>query len=432
VWNGDYQPAWSSDYHNDENVQLMYWQALPGGLPELLLPLFDYHESRLADYRANARRVFGCDGIVLPIAQSTHGLIVPEGWANWTGAAGWIAQFYFLYWEYTLDREFLAGRALPFMREVARFYEDFLVEGPDGSLVFAPSLSPENSPPEAHGSMATINATMDVAIAREVLANLVAGNTAIGRDEEAAHWAALRGRLPAYQVNAHGALREWLWPGLGDQPNHRHHSHLYPLFPGFEIDPHDGGSLLAAAHRAALDRFSSDLEMQTSWSLAHLAAILARLGEGDKALECLELVARHCLRDNLLTVVNDWRGQGVTMWWGPGASPPTQLDANCGITAAVLEMLCYSRPGFIAVLPGLPSTWTRGSARGIRCKGRVTVDLDWDFGSNATRIRLATSEEQTVSLRLPADLDVEPGDPDGPADASGRLTLRLRRACPGP
>ena len=320
VWNGDYEPAWSSDYHNDENVQLTYWQALPGGLPELLLPLFDYHENRLGDYRANARRVFGCGGIVIPIAQSTHGLMYPERWANWTGAAGWIAQFYSLYWEYTRDREFLAGRALPFMREVARFYEDFMIEGPDGSLMFAPSLSPENSPPAAQGSMVTINATMDVAIAREVLANLVAGNTAIGHDDEAAHWAALLGRLPPYQVGARGALREWIWPGLEDQPNHRHHSHLYPLFPGYEIDPHEGSSLVAAAHRAALDRFYGDLETQTSWSLAHLAAILARLGEGDKALECIELVARHCLRDNLLTVVNDWRGQGVTMFWGHGAS----------------------------------------------------------------------------------------------------------------
>lgn len=430
VWNGDYAPTWSSDYHNDENVQLTYWQALPGGLPEQLLPLFGYHESHLGDYRANASRVFGCGGIVIPIAQSTHGLMFPDRWANWTGAAGWIAQFYFLYWEYTRDRDFLVRRALPFMREVARFYEDFLIQGPDGALMFNPSLSPENSPSGAQGSMATINATMDVAIAREVLANLVAGNTVTGQDDEAAHWAALLGRLPSYQVNAHSALREWMWPGLADQPNHRHHSHLYPLFPGYEIDPYEDSALVVAAHQAALDRFHGNLETQTSWSLAHLAAILARLGEGDKALDCLELVARHCLRDNLLTVVNDWRGQGVTMFWGLGVSPPTNVDANCGVTAAVLEMLCYSRLGVISVLPGLPSTWTRGSARGIRCKGGVTVDLDWDFDANATLIRLEATEDQAVSLRLPTYLAVESGGFDEPSDRSRRPTLQLYRGVP--
>ena len=190
-------------------------------------------------------------------------------------------------------------------------------------------------------------------------------------------------------------------------------AHLSPLPIGLRSTDSDG-----------------DLETQTSWSLAHLAAILARLGEGDKALECIELVARHCLRDNLLTVINDWRGQGVTMFWGHGASPPTNIDANCGITAAVLEMLCYSRLGVISVFPALPTSWTRGSARGIRCKGGVSIDLDWDFGSNAARIRLESTEEQTVALRLPEYLSLEPGGLDEPPDRRERPTLRLEPGVP--
>ena len=39
-------------------------------------------------------------------------------------------------------------------------------------------------------------------------------------------------RLPAYQTNADGAMREWLWPGLEDNYHHRHQSHIYPVFPG--------------------------------------------------------------------------------------------------------------------------------------------------------------------------------------------------------
>ena len=118
------------------------------------------------------------------------------------------------------------------------------------------------------------------------------------------------------------------------------------------------------------------------------------------------------------------------MFWGQGESPPTNIDANCGITAAVLEMLCYSRPGFVAVLPGLPTAWTRGSARGIRCRGGVTVDLDWDFGSNVTSIRLEAIEGQTVSLRLPECLRAEARGLDEPPDESGRPTLRLQPGVP--
>jgi hypothetical protein len=118
------------------------------------------------------------------------------------------------------------------------------------------------------------------------------------------------------------------------------------------------------------------------------------------------------------------------MFWGHGASPPTNIDANCGITAAVLEMLCYSRPGLISVLPGLPSGWTRGQARGIRCKGGVSVDLDWDFGSNATRIRLEAAEAQKVLLRLPEYLSFETCGDEPPDMRGRRQTLRLERGVP--
>ena len=123
--------------------------------------------------------------------------------------------------------------------------------------------------------MVVVNATMDVAIAREVLMNLVAGNTEVGREDEAAHWAALLARLPAYQLDPDGALREWMWPGLEDQPNHRHLSHLYPLFPGYEIDPYDDSPLVAAARRAALtdSRATSRRRRAGRWHISRRSSL---------------------------------------------------------------------------------------------------------------------------------------------------------------
>src|ERR1039458_2245218 len=77
IWNGDYTPAWSSDYTLDENVQMMHWAVLPGNLPELMEPYFRLFESTVEDWRTNARRFFGCRGIYAPLRQSDHGLL-PE------------------------------------------------------------------------------------------------------------------------------------------------------------------------------------------------------------------------------------------------------------------------------------------------------------------------------------------------------------------
>lgn len=204
IWNGDYAPAWNCDIHTDENVQMNYWPALPGALAETAIPLFDYFEGYLDDFRENARNKYGCRGIQVPLAMTTHGTVTPHGYANWTAGAGWIAQHFYDYYLFTGDQEFLKNRAVPWLKEVALFYEDFLVEGENGELVFNPSLSPENRPGNGN-SLLTINATMDVAVCREVLSNLCDACEKLGVEADAVvRWRSMLQRLPDYIVNDDG------------------------------------------------------------------------------------------------------------------------------------------------------------------------------------------------------------------------------------
>lgn len=397
VWNGNYFPAWSSDYHNDENVQMCYWQALPGNMAETLLPYVAYYEGCLADWRDNARKVYGCRGVLAPIAQATDGRLHGGGWMNWTAGAGWIAQLIFDYWAFTGDRAFLREHVVPFLKEVAVFYEDFLTEGADGRYLFAPSLSPENVPDVPNRSIVVVNAAMDAAVAREVLGNLCAACEALGIEAEGvARWRAMAVKLPAYMVNAEGALKEWLHADLRDNYQHRHVSHLYAVFPGTAINLEDTPDLYAAARRAVEKRLVVGLQSQTGWSFAHMACIYARLGEGERALECLELIVRACTGPNLLTYHNDWRGQGLSMFWGHGGQPPFQIDANMGFSAAMQEMLVQSRPGFVALLPALPKAWRRGSVTGLLARGGIEVSVRWKGKGLVAELRARTTQRVMV------------------------------------
>ena len=398
IWNGNYVPAWWSDFHNDENVQMCYWQALAGHMDEVLLPYVDFYESRLADWRENARKIYGCRGVLAPISESTDGRLFPGAWINWTAGAGWISQLVYDYWLFTGDRKFLRDRVIPFLREVASFYEDFLVEGPDGKLLFAPSLSPENAPDIPGRSIVTVNAAMDVAVAREVLGNLCTACGALGIEKDAvARWRRMLAKLPPYAVNGDGALKEWLHPDLKDNYHHRHLSHIYPVFPGYEINLEDTPGLFKAARVAVEKRLVVGLQSQTGWSFAHMACIYARLGEGDRALECLELILRACTGPNLFTYHNDWRGQGLSTFWGHEKPPPFQIDANMGFTAAVQEMLLNSRPGFIALLPALPAKWKKGRISGMMARGGIEVTLQWGGGQAKASMRSRT--DQAVVIR---------------------------------
>jgi alpha-L-fucosidase 2 len=402
VWNGDVLPAWSSDYTQDENVQMMHWQVLPGNLPELMEPYFRYFESTLKDWRTNARRFFGCRGVLAPLRQSDNGLL-PENmpYLMFTAGAGWLAQPFYDYWLFTGDRTFLRDRAVPFLKQVALFYEDFLYPAADGTLTVCPSMSPENVPDVPGATLVAINPTMDVAVCREVLTNLCRACRELGIEPAGVRrWEGILRRLPAYAVNEDGAMKEWLRPELKDNYRHRHLSHIYPLFPGNEISRESNPALFEACRIAVRKRLVIGIKSQTGWSLAHMANIYARLEEGDKALECLDLIARACTGPNLWTYHNDWRKQGITM--DTNGLPPFQMDANLGLSAAVLEMLAFSVPGLVKLLPALPARWQRGRVSGLACRGQVELAVEWDVPARALRAWLKSAVAQTLTLRAPA------------------------------
>ena len=187
LWCGEYNALWAFHMVN-LNLQMIYWQALSGNMPELLHPVFDYMDGKLEDFRTNAKQLFGCRGIFVPAPTTPEsGLlkIVYPHIIHWISGAGWIAQFYVKYYQYTLDEGFLRRRALPFLYETALFYEDYFMIGEDGFIIISPSVSPENTPRnyvkesnldgyESGGVMeTTMNATMDYAVAKEVLTSLV-------------------------------------------------------------------------------------------------------------------------------------------------------------------------------------------------------------------------------------------------------------------
>ncbi|HUW18166.1 MAG TPA: glycoside hydrolase family 95 protein [Sedimentisphaerales bacterium] len=368
IWNGEYGPPWAADYHVDVNIEMNYWQALPGNMAEILLPYIDYYESMLDDFRANARNIAGCRGILAAGSGTTHGLAGLD-WCCWTAGAGWLAQLFYDYWLFTGDRDFLEKRAVPFMREVALFYEDFLVKGKDGRYVFIPSVSPENVPSNKT-SLYTINATMDIAIARELLNNLCEACEVLGIEKEGvARWRQMVTKLPAYMLNEDGALREWCHPDFEDNYEHRHMSHMYPVYPGLEITREHTPRLFKAC-RAAMGKKMSEFEYACVWSYVWAATILARLEQGDEALEALEVVARGYTLPNLFT----------TLWLYNWKEPMYQFEAASGIPAAMMEMLLFSEPGTIKLLPALPKAWPEGHIKGLRARGRFEVDIYWSDG----------------------------------------------------
>jgi alpha-L-fucosidase 2 len=362
IWSERSDPEWDADWHFDTNIEMNHWLVNPTNLDECNLALFKQMQRFVEPGKLNARNVAGCDGILFYGLAGGDGMIwSPEG-GFWTGAAAWMAQHYWTHYEFTLDRDFLAAQAYPFIKQVGLFYRGWLVKNQVGKYVSGLSFSPENTPP--NGFVNNVHCTMDTAMVREVMRHLIEAGQILDVDHELRPvWQDLHDNVLPYPVSDSGVLKEWPAP-LEERTNHRHFSHLYPLFPGDEFTPETTPDLCSAARKAILLRERG----RRAWiylSYSYAACFHARLGEGDLALENLRDLARQSTLSNLLP------------WFYPTDYQLMQVDAGLAATAAIAEMLLQSHQGWLRLLPALPAQWPTGHFKGLKARGAFVVDLVW-------------------------------------------------------
>jgi alpha-L-fucosidase 2 len=400
-WNEELHPPWEADYHHDVNLQMAYWPAEAGRLTFATEALFRHIERFVPHARKAARDLYGCDGVWYPIQTDAWGRSTPEsyGWAVWIGAAAWLAQHLWWGYEYGQDLSFLRERAYPFLKEVAAFYETYLIEDGQGRLQVVPSQSPENrfagggDLPVSLG----VSASMDIQLIQESLGHAIRAAELLGADaDKRAAWRSILDRLPPLQVGRHGQLQEWNEDFEEVEPGHRHFSHLYGLYPGDLFDPQATPELWRAA-RASLERRLAHRGGHTGWSRSWVACLYARLGEPEAAWDHLNHLILDFATDSLLDL-----------------HPPRifQIDGNFGGTAAVLEMLLQSYGEVLHFLPALPAAWPDGNVRGLRGRGGYTVGLAWR-GGRLARAEVTCCVDRACSIQASAAWTVT--GPDGAA-----------------
>ncbi|SCL36248.1 Glycosyl hydrolase family 65, N-terminal domain [Micromonospora nigra] len=396
LWLASWDAAWAGDFTTDANLNLQLAAANLGALPEVTAAHARLVRDQVDDWRRNARAVHGVAGLLAPSrTDGEHGHLFhlhPEWpFAAWLPGAHWLLLP--LYEHHLVTGEPL-GEVAGWLVEVAEFFAGFLtVTGDDGRLVIVPSYSAETGPlgPDDRPVPAAVNATMDVAAARHAL-TLAAALT--GEDR----WSALAARLPDYVVDGRGALAEWAWPGYRADDDHRHVSHLYPVWPLDEINPDDTPELAAAAHRALTVRGDENLSAHGS---LHRALAAARLRDGDLvAANLRKIVGADMFFRSLMSAHNPGR---VTY----------NADAAHTLPAVLVESLVQARPGLLRLLPARLPGLDAGVLRGVTLPGRLTVEeLAW----TATRVtvRLTSAVGQRVHVTGPhggVDVDLPAGVP---------------------
>lgn len=414
LWAEEYQTPWNGDYHLNINVQMNYWPAEVAGLAECHEPLLRLVEALVAPGQRTARAYYNAPGWVAHVITNVWGFTSPGEQASWgstnTGGA-WLCRHLAEQEAFAPDLAFLK-RIYPTLKGASEFYLASLVEhGPERSLVTAVSNSPENAfrLPDGRTANTCMGPTMDLSLVRELFSNTIAAARRLGVDARfAGELQAARERLAPLRIAPDGRLAEWLEDYAEVEPQHRHVSHLYDLYPGSGISPLSTPQLAAAARRSLEARGDGG----TGWSMAWKIAFWARLKDGDRALQLLR---------NLLYPTGQsgyHAGHGGTYPNLFCAHPPFQIDGSFGATAAIAELLLQSQAiegidlPFLQLLPALPSQWDSGRVSGLRARGGIRVDMSWEQGRLST-VTLERVRGPRGAILVRADVEIQ----DHPADA---------------
>lgn len=342
IWNEHLHAPWSSNYTININTEMNYWCTDICNLSECFEPLVELVKKLAENGRRTAADYYACGGFCSHHNSDIWGNTNPAGhpkgdgddssFSIWQASAPWLLVMLYDHYLYTRDEAY-KEEIKPLFKANLDFYKDFLVEH-NGEYVTCPSLSPENSYKDQNGDhRISYMPNMD----REILFDFFKICREFGFETP---------EIEQVKPASDGRIPEWSEEFGEREPEHRHVSHLYCIYPSpFECSD----ELKKAAERSLYKRGFGG----TGWSLGWKVCLWARLENSENAYRLIK---------NQLTPMHPRINIGYT---GGGsypnlfdAHPPFQIDGNFGVTAGIAEMIKNN---------AMPKNWN-GDIRGIKLK----------------------------------------------------------------
>lgn len=355
IFNQHIRAPWSSSYTVNINTEMNYWATDICNLSDCFAPFWELTKKIAENGRVTAKDYYNCSGTVGHHNSDIWGASYPAGdpigeadaesYAFWHSTLPWMLNECFEHYRYTKDADYF-NEMKPYFKEVLDFYNDFLIEH-NGVLVTCPNISPENTYIDNNGTKANLSymPTMDIGILEEFFQNC----KEFGFEVPV---------IPPIPIGSDGRINEWAEEFGEREPEHRHVSHLYCVYPS-AVEQSD--EINEACEKSLYARGFGG----TGWSLGWKVCLWARLKNPENAMTLI----KNQLYPITTRKVNYHKGGGSypNMF---DAHPPFQIDGNFGVSAGIAEMFKQK---------AVPKAWN-GYAKGIQLYDGKILNVKFENG----------------------------------------------------
>lgn len=398
VWTADNGklPPWKGDFHHDLNTQLSYWPSYTGNQTHLGEGFVNWLWKYKPAFEAYTRAYYGSDGLNVPGVTTLTGEPM-GGWIQYSlgpTVSAWLAHHFYLQWSYTMDRDFLAEKAYPWLAATARHFDNIAVEGPDGLLKLPISSSPEINDNSREAWFASTT-NFDLSLIRWTYEKAAELALELGLDNEAQGFSSKLKMWPELAYDESGLV---FAPGYPYKVSHRHFSHLMGFHPLGLIDYSKGEEHKDIINNTleTLSQYGSDY--WTGYSFSWQANLYARAFMGDSAARSLRIFAEAFCLPNSFHVNGDQTKSGYSRF----TYRPFTLEGNFAFASGVQEMLIQSHTGIIKVFPALPSDWKKASFDKLRTTGAFLVSSQIEEGK-VISLKVESLAGSDLKIELPFD-----------------------------
>lgn len=404
LFNGDYR-AVDSTRNNYLQAQNLYNFAFNGNIPQLVLPLLKQYYNNIDDYKKNATRLFNCRGIFIPTYEAPEsgllGSVTCHDVLNFNVAA-YVCQMFYEYYLHTDDVKFLKETALEFFVETATFYEDLLKLNKTTKTFESLISYAENTPINCLGKSEEVhiasNAVADFVCANQVFSILTEVGKVAGLDEEdIKKWEDLATKLPSYEIDDAGVIKEFNSNLFETNNNLPGVAHLFPYNVGAVAIPSRKDFEKSIANTAKV-RLANSRGNLTAQNILNLAISLASTGDSAASMEALQLLIQNFTTKNLVFANTDWTGMGISKndRWAAYS-----ITNNTGLCLALQNMFVNSNKTTINLFKNIAPEINKINVQGLVLDNQIRVDMEINRRRGVLKLKLKAPKANNVKLFLP-------------------------------